>query len=578
MKQAIYREYRPKTFEEVLGQEHITKILENQVENNKIGHAYIFSGTRGTGKTSCAKILARAVNCLNPVNGSPCNQCENCKSIIEEETMDIVEMDAASNRRIDDIRELRDKVVYPPSKLKYKVYIIDEAHMITNEGFNALLKIMEEPPKHLIFILATTEIEKIPPTILSRCQRYEFKRIEISDIKKNIEKILSNIDINMDLEAIDLIANYADGAMRDALSILDQVLSIGSDNISLEDVENVLGIVDNESIFNLVNSIIQKDYINSIKNLHKSSNGKPIINVISELINHYRNLLLAKNNLNDYMDMGKELIDKYQIQVQDINIEQLVDSLDILLEYELNMKKSDNPKILAEVCISRLVNYINYDDLQGELRALKRKIEEIEKNGIKISNTNIKLEENSENKTIKPETNQIVNEKITISQDQQEDVASNLVIKEIDDIEKTKEPNTKKTEEIKVNQTKENKEAKEKIDINENYMDLNDRWEEIVSKVNSPMIYSMLNSAVDVFVDAGKFVVLFEKKDEHLIGFLSSEKNIIRIKEAIKIVLNKDMKVQFFIKDDYNSPNKPKGKDNVKLLEKVFGKGNFEIK
>ncbi|NMB09521.1 MAG: DNA polymerase III subunit gamma/tau [Tissierellia bacterium] len=183
MKKAIYREYRPKTFKEVLGQKHITQILENQVKNDNIGHAYIFSGTRGTGKTSCAKILARAVNCLNPVDGSPCNECENCKSILNEETLDIVEMDAASNRRIDDIRELRDKVVYPPANLKYKVYIIDEAHMITNEGFNALLKIMEEPPKHLIFILATTEIEKIPQTILSRCQRYEFKRIDISDIK-----------------------------------------------------------------------------------------------------------------------------------------------------------------------------------------------------------------------------------------------------------------------------------------------------------------------------------------------------------------------------------------------------------
>lgn len=174
MKQALYRKYRPKNFDEVFGQDSITTILKNQIKNNKISHAYVFSGTRGTGKTSTAKIFAKAVNCLNPVNGNPCNECANCRSILTEENMDVIEMDAASNRRIDDIRQLRDQVIYPPTSLKYKVYIIDEAHMITNDAFNALLKIMEEPPKHLIFILATTEIDKIPDTILSRTQRNSF--------------------------------------------------------------------------------------------------------------------------------------------------------------------------------------------------------------------------------------------------------------------------------------------------------------------------------------------------------------------------------------------------------------------
>ena len=183
-KKAIYREYRPQTFDDVYGQSHITEILKSQVQSGNIAHAYLFSGTRGTGKTSCAKIFARAINCLNLKEGSPCNECANCKMSLNEETMDIVEMDAASNRRIDDIRQLIDVVVYPPANLKYRVYIIDEAHMITNEGFNALLKIMEEPPKHLVFILATTELEKIPATILSRCQRYEFRRIEITDKKQ----------------------------------------------------------------------------------------------------------------------------------------------------------------------------------------------------------------------------------------------------------------------------------------------------------------------------------------------------------------------------------------------------------
>ncbi len=251
MRKAIYREYRPKTFDEVLGQEQVTEVLKNQVKNNLISHAYIFSGTRGTGKTSCAKILARAVNCLNPKDGSPCNECENCKMILSEESFDIVEMDAASNRRIEDIRNLRDKVIFPPANLKYKVYIIDEAHMITNEGFNALLKIMEEPPKHLVFILATTEIEKIPQTILSRCQRFEFNRMESKYIIENIKKITSDLGVKIDEQSLVELANEADGAMRDALSNLDQVLSLGKKEITIDDLVVDLGLADRRKIFYL---------------------------------------------------------------------------------------------------------------------------------------------------------------------------------------------------------------------------------------------------------------------------------------------------------------------------------------
>ena len=244
MYKALYRKYRPKTFDEICGQEAVVTSLKNQVKNNEISHAYIFQGTRGTGKTSAAKILSRAVNCLHPVDGNPCNECENCKAILSESVLDVVEMDAASNRRIDDIRNLKETVVYPPNNLKYKVYIIDEAHMITREAFNALLKIMEEPPSHLVFILATTEIEKIPKTILSRVQKFEFNKIGRDDIIKQIDIILSDRNISMQEEGKDLIVKKAKGAMRDALSILDQVLSIEKDYFSLKDVENILGLVD----------------------------------------------------------------------------------------------------------------------------------------------------------------------------------------------------------------------------------------------------------------------------------------------------------------------------------------------
>lgn len=385
--QAIYRKYRPDTFDKVYGQKHITDILKNQIETKNISHAYIFSGSRGTGKTSCAKIFARAINCLNLQDGNPCNKCENCMSSLEESTLDIVEMDAASNRRIDDIRELRDKVIYPPTKLKYKVYIIDEAHMITNEGFNALLKIMEEPPKHLVFILATTEIDKIPQTILSRCQRYEFKMINAKDISDNIKYILNDLNRKMDDDAIELIANKADGAMRDALSILDQVLSIEKENITKQDINDILGIVDNTGIFKLVNSIIKKDATEVLDNLYTISHNKPVENVMDELLNHFRNLLLSKNGLDNIRQNNTQYNVEYNAQSELITDRQIVESMSIIIEHQKKLKQADNQKALLEILVMRLIDYIDYDDLIARVNNLEDKLKNIEQNGIKINSS-----------------------------------------------------------------------------------------------------------------------------------------------------------------------------------------------
>lgn len=385
--QAIYRKYRPDTFDKVYGQKHITDILKNQIETKNISHAYIFSGSRGTGKTSCAKIFARAINCLNLQDGNPCNKCENCMSSLEESTLDIVEMDAASNRRIDDIRELRDKVIYPPTKLKYKVYIIDEAHMITNEGFNALLKIMEEPPKHLVFILATTEIDKIPQTILSRCQRYEFKMINAKDISDNIKYILNDLNRKMDDDAIELIANKADGAMRDALSILDQVLSIEKENITKQDINDILGIVDNTGIFKLVNSIIKKDASEVLNNLYTISYNKPVENVMDELLNHFRNLLLSKNGLDNIRQNNTQYNVEYNAQSELITNRQIVESMSIIIEHQKKLKQADNQKALLEILVMRIIDYIDYDDLIARVNTLEDKLKNIEQNGIKINSS-----------------------------------------------------------------------------------------------------------------------------------------------------------------------------------------------
>lgn len=373
MVKALYREYRPKTFDEVLGQDRVTNVLKNQVKTGKISHAYIFSGERGTGKTSCAKIFAKAINCLNPKDGSPCLECENCKAIEEESTIDIVEMDAASNRRIDDIRNLKDNVIYPPNKLKYKVYIIDEAHMITREAFNALLKIMEEPPSHLVFILATTEIEKVPRTILSRVQRFEFNKIDDTNIKTQINKVLNDRNIKMDNEAIDLIIKKANGAMRDALSILDQVLSYGEDSYDLAKVQFLLGVVDFYDVDRLASAIINKDSKASMESIFMlRKNNKSNNDILASLISYFNDILILKLTANQsYFDNGeyKEFIERRAEQITD---SELGDYLDILIEYNNKMKLTENTDVISQVCILRLLNLKNKDNLDSRISYLEK--------------------------------------------------------------------------------------------------------------------------------------------------------------------------------------------------------------
>ncbi|MGF0040206.1 DNA polymerase III subunit gamma/tau [Peptoniphilaceae bacterium SGI.131] len=369
MRQALYRKYRPRRFDQVYGQDNIVNILKNQIKTGNISHAYIFSGTRGTGKTTCAKIFSKAVNCLNPVDGNPCDQCENCKAIQEERTMDIIEMDAATNRGIDDIRQLRDKVIYPPTNLKYKVYIVDEAHMITREAFNALLKIMEEPPKHLIFILATTEIDKVPDTILSRTQRFDFKRIDKENIERQIRDILALEDVEMAGDAIDVISQMAYGGMRDALSILDQVISVGRKDIRAADVYDLLGMFSRETKISYARAIFSKDMKALFALLEdEAKKGKDSHNFIKELIGFFRDML---------MDKAKEYYENYGDMLKNVSLERLVNSLNNLVEYEGLMKKSDNANLLFQLVSIRLLEFMPREDLELRLRVLEEKFEDL---------------------------------------------------------------------------------------------------------------------------------------------------------------------------------------------------------
>mgnify|MGYP003293313097 CR=1 FL=1 len=256
---ALYRKFRPRTFEEVVGQEHIEKTLKNQIINNRVGHAYLFSGGRGSGKTSTAKILARAVNCLNPIDGEPCNECEICKQALEGNLVDITEMDAASNNGVDNIRDIREEVQFIPTTAKYRVYIIDEVHMLSTGAFNALLKTLEEPPAHVIFILATTEPQKLPATILSRCQRFDFKRISRENIIKRLKYICEENNTKIEDSALRMIANLADGAMRDAISILDRCVSDGDEVITEEKIRELSGVPQFEYLSKMAHAIFSKN-------------------------------------------------------------------------------------------------------------------------------------------------------------------------------------------------------------------------------------------------------------------------------------------------------------------------------
>ena len=305
---ALYRKFRPQNFRDMVGQEHITKTLMNQMKNERVAHAYLFSGGRGSGKTTTAKILARAVNCLNPIDGEPCNECEICKQALEGTLIDISEIDAASNNGVDNIRDIREEVEFIPTSGKYRVYIIDEVHMLSTGAFNALLKTLEEPPKHVIFILATTEPQKLPVTILSRCQRFDFKRISIDDIIKRLKIICAESNIEIEEGALKIIAKMSDGAMRDAISILERCVADGSEKITEEQIRELVGIPEIDYLLKLTNSILSNDASKVLEISEELINSGKDLDVFTwELIKFIRDLLMlhVSDNLVVYKDEEK---------------------------------------------------------------------------------------------------------------------------------------------------------------------------------------------------------------------------------------------------------------------------------
>ncbi len=541
MHKALYRVYRPKNFEDVVGQEHIVKTLKNQIKNNNIGHAYLFSGTRGTGKTSTAKIFARAVNCLNSINEEPCNECDICKDTLNDNIMDIVEIDAASNNSVDDIRELRESVKYTPSKAKYKVYIIDEVHMLSQGAFNALLKTLEEPPSYVIFILATTEPHKIPATILSRCQRFDFKRVSSKDIANRMAYICKRENIEAEDKALSLIARNSQGALRDALSILDQCMSFGNEKIEYDDVIELLGTVNIDELFELSQAIIDENTKKSLQILNEFIVwGKDIRNLINDLIDHFRNIMVCKvsKDLEEIISLPEESIDRLKEQAKNIEINDLIRILNILSETQDSMKSSSNTRILAEVTIMKIGQPM-FDESK---EALIKRIENLEKI---IETGNIKVV------SVKEE-----NENISKSEIDEEN--SNEVVKEEVVYEDVKSDDVKLVE---------------------------SSWKKIIQKIKEdkkPNIYALLKEVNSFNVNKSTLYIIFNDNFSFARSRLSSKETMEYVEGIIRKVLNRSFNLQILLKSEVSNMNfeisdnkKDKGEE---ILKSIVDENILEVK
>ncbi|MDU3338261.1 DNA polymerase III subunit gamma/tau [Paraclostridium bifermentans] len=540
MHKALYRAYRPQTFKDVVGQEHIIRTLKNQIQNNNVGHAYLFCGTRGTGKTSTAKIFARALNCQNSVDEEPCNECEVCKDILSDNIMDVIEIDAASNNSVDDIREIRENVKYTPAKCKYKVYIIDEVHMLSQGAFNALLKTLEEPPSYVIFILATTEPHKIPATILSRCQRFDFKRVTVKDMSTRMKEICDDVNVVVDDRALNLIARNSQGALRDALSILDQCMSFSENDIEYKDVVDLLGTVNIEQLFEMAEYVIKEDTKKCLEILNEFVVwGKDIKNLIDDLIDHFRNLMVCKvsSDLDEIISLPEEIVEQLKAQASTIEVNDIIRILNILSTTQDAIKVSSNPRVLAEVSIMKLSQPM-FDESKESLLKRISNLEEVIKSGKININNNIEKESKKETKETWEKNEVEAEEEVFYEEVKSEDVEL---------IEKS--------------------------------------WENILTHIkkdkNMP-VYAILREAKEFNVSANNLYIVFDDNFAFAKNKLSDEKTRNYIESVIREILNRSFSIKIILKSESKNikleiekEQKDKGEE---ILKSVFPKEIIDIK
>lgn len=556
---ALYRKWRPRTFEDVVGQDHIITTLKNQIMHNRIAHAYLFSGTRGTGKTSTAKIFARAVNCPHPIEGNPCDQCEVCKQIESAEVMDIIEVDAASNRGVDEIRELREKVNYPPSIGKYKVYIIDEVHMLTQEAFNALLKTLEEPPKHVIFILATTEPHKLPATILSRCQRFDFKRVLVQDMVERMGYICREMNISIEKRALELIAKNAQGALRDALSILDQCLSLVEEGktITYESIIDALGLASNRWLYDISQSMLEQNIEDTIKFLHQMiDNGKDMMQIVKQLTEYFRNILIMKtlSHPQDILELPQEQIKVLKVQGEKTSEERLFRFINELNEAENKMKYSSQPIIILEMNLIKLCKQPKGNALEDMIERLNLLEKKVEGGDFSPHSQTRGISRPSPPKTEeeKPSTMDQINEK-----------------------EWPKEETSPK------NSLQPQPKAFEKND-SLTLQDIQEKWENIMKEVKKRKVQvaALLKEGQPVQFREGKLYIGFKDGFGFHQAALAKRENTEIVEQVISEITNSLVKVQCTMMDQipsYQGQEKEQKVDPVKAAIEVFGKDLVEI-
>ena len=589
MYQALYRKYRSRTFDEVVGQDQVINSIKYQVKNSTVSHAYIFSGTRGTGKTSTAKILARAVNCEHPIDGNPCNECETCKSILRGTNLDVVEMDAASNNGVDDIRDLREKAFYPPSTSKYKVYIIDEVHMLSKGAFNALLKILEEPPKHLIFILATTEIERVPQTILSRTQRYTFKRISIDTISKNISEILAKEGKSIDEAGIDLIAQMADGSMRDAVSLLDRVVAINDNNISYDKIIEVLGVTTEDTLFELATSILNSDassIIMSVANL--ADDGKDMMVLIDGIVSFFRNILIAKNLSDPRKIIRVRDMDRYVAIANAFSDSEILNIIKILSETKARSRYITNKRTMLEAALLEIVAS-KQDDILNRVENLERMLSSGDLSGLKVPKRekfefNFAKKENPaavEKPLAKEVVSEVTDDKVSnetkddVKKEIENDIPKDIPEVPVDDqsdmntIEKSQEDAVET--DINAVETEETMETKADIDYSDNELQgIFNRAISILKERSERIISGMLvMGRLDSF-ENNVATIAFEEQGRSFYTTLNNHESIEKIESVLKELTNDNISVKFVVKSNSNV-------DSIKdRIENLFGKDSIK--
>ena len=550
MYQALYRKYRPKTLEEICGQNTIVRIINNSINQNRINHAYLFTGPRGTGKTSIAKIFAKMVNCENLKNGIPCGKCQSCQN---EQNSDIIEIDAASNNGVDEIREIRNKVSLVPAFGKYKIYIIDEVHMLTTGAFNALLKTLEEPPEHIIFILATTDPHKIPETILSRCQRFDFKKVENSNIIERLKTITKKEKINIEEEALIEIARLSDGGMRDSIGLLDQAWAYSVEKITAEDIHKINGTITARDLKELILLVTENNIEKTFQKLDYYNNcGKNFVKLTEEIISFVRNILICK----EAPQYFKEINPSYEIYTdlkENLKTSELIKIIDILSETLNKMKITNNPKLSLELALIQILNikenYTNEDLKKPEVKEINQK----EKNNIQPEKPNIS--EIQEDEKI---------EKRTI------EIPKNII--EIDR-EKLKE-----LEKIRINNTLANFQKKILIQIKEQLKNLNNiLLNPYYSKYASILLDGNLKAA-------SQDHLIYVYENERLVNLFnenikSIEKTIEKVAQEHYKVIATDINHWEKIKNDFNSKKKVYNYIEEKIsLNEIFKENKEENK